>query len=207
MDLRDIASRVRIEFYDEQGNRLPKNTDINIPVISQEFLDYVRVFYPPPEAKTLKIFLVPGKEADIASKKIVVRTDLDGKEAECINIHPSFEYGDLNFYGYGGEFYTRPDGKTVWNSGFTGSTPFFPVKEGVSYDFSCRGKAGEPKSFIYIGCYNTEGGKPFKSMKYGVSEKGETVKFIMPAGTVSVKLTGYYVIVEEFKVTESKEDK
>ena len=210
MNLGEISSRVCIKFYDAKGKEL-KKTDIDLPVITQKFLNYVRVFYPPPASKALKIFLLPAKEADIAVKRINISTDLKGREAECINIHPAFEYGDLNFYGYssgyGGGFYTRPDGKTVWNSGFTGTTPAFPVKGDVSYDFCCRGKKSEPKSFIYLQCYNAEGGKPFKTMKYGVSEKGDIEKINMPAGTVSVQLTCYYVIIEEFKVTESRGDK
>jgi hypothetical protein len=206
MNLRDAGSHVRIRFHDEQGNEL-KRTTIDVPVLSRDFHPYVRVFYPPLEARTLSLVLAPGKDATLAVRDISIRTDLQGSEAECINIHPVFDAGDLNSYGYrpgyGGGFFTRPDGKTVWNSGFTGTTPFFPVRGDTFYDFQCRGKKGEPKSFIYLQCYKSEDSKPFKTMKYGVSETDAITRFKMPAEAIFAQLTCYYVIIEEFRVVES----
>lgn len=206
MNLKGTASSVRVRFYDGQGNEVKGYIDV--PVITHEPADCVRAFYPPLQSKTLKVFLLPSKGAKLSVSKLSVRTDLDGKEGECINIHPVFECGDLNFYGYdpgyGGGFYTRPDGRTVWNSGFIGSSPSFPVKEGVSYDFYCRGKNGDRKASMLLNCYNADGGRPFKQISLGFSEKGKTGTFPMPAGTVSANLTCYYVIIEEFRVTESR---
>lgn len=209
MNLKGVASSVRVRFYDGQGNEVKGYIDV--PVITHEVADYVRAFYPPSQSVTLKVFLLPSKGAKLSVGKAAVMTDLDGKEGECINIHPVFERGDLNFYGYdpgyGGGFYTRPDGRTVWNSGFIGSSPSFPVKEGVSYDFYCRGKNGERKASVLLNCYNAQGGKPFKNMPLKFSEKGAAETFPMPAGTVSANLTCYYVILEEFRVTESSTNK
>ena len=206
MNLRDAGSHVRIRFHDEQGNELKRAT-IDVPVLSRDFHPYVRAFYPPLAARTLSLVLVPGKEATLAARDISIRTDLQGSEAECINTHPVFDAGDLNSYGYrpgyGGGFFTRPDGKTVWNSGFTGTTPFIPVRGDTFYDFQCRGRKGEPKSFIYLQCYQSEDSKPFKTMKYDVSETGAIARFKMPAGTVAAQLTCYYVIIEELRVVES----
>jgi hypothetical protein len=206
MDLRGVAARIRIRFQDETGNEL-KKTDIDVPVLSQAFTNYVRVFYPPPKARTLSLALLSGESAMAAVKTISISTDLTGQEAACVNVHPTFEFGDLNAYGYrsgyGGGLYTRPDGKTVWNSGFTGTTPPVPVIAGRVYDFYCRGKNGEPKSFIYMQFFNAEADKPFRTIKYESWNKGDAAKIKMPAGAVSVQLTGYYVILEEFRVTES----
>ena len=200
-------SHVRIRFLDGQGKEL-KQADIEVPIITQSFTNYVRVFYPPAGAQSLSVALLPGEEGvRVSVRDMKLCADLQGKEAACINVHPDFEKGDLNFYGYrsgyGGGFYTKPDGKTVWNSGFTGATPSFPVKGNTFYDFSCRGKNGQPKAFIYLQCYNAQSDKPFKTIKYGVSEKGEVTPFKMPAGAVSAQLTCYYVIIEEFRVVES----
>ncbi len=82
--------------------------------------------------------LMPGKGgATIACQAVDLLSDPDGEEVACINVHPRFAYGDLNFYGHrpgaGGAFLTRPDGVTIWNSGFIGFTPAFPVKGGAYY--------------------------------------------------------------------------
>lgn len=200
-------SHVRIRFLDGRGKEL-RESDIEVPVITRTFTNYVRVFYPPAGAQSLNVALLPGEDGvRMAVRGMKLCTDLQGKEAACINVHPVFEKGDLNFYGhrsgYGGGFYTRPDGKTIWNSGFTGATPAFPVKGNTFYDFSCLGKNGQPKAFIYLQCYDGESDKPFKTIKYGVSEKGAVTTFMMPAGAVSAQLTCYYVILEEFRVVES----
>lgn len=210
MDLRRIASRLRLEFYDEKGGKFPYNY-IDIFVLTNNYHRYVRVFYPPTKAKTSKIFLQPAKNSGITVKKVSVITDLEGKENECLNLHPTFDYGDLNTYGcrlgYGGRFYARPDGKTVWKTGFLGYTPAFPLKENTFYDFYCIGKKYKGrKSYMLLDCYNGKDKRPFKSMRVNLNEKGEITKLKMPSGTVYGILRCYCVILEEFKVTESKKN-
>jgi hypothetical protein len=203
MNLKYMASRARIAFYDEQGKAFNYR---DVFIVSQEFHDYVQVFYPPAKAKTVKISLLPGKESNILLKKISLSTDVGERERESINPHPTFDYGDLNFYGcdsgFGGQFYTRPDGKTVWKTGFLGYSSFFPVKGDAFYDFYCRGiKYRDRKSYILLECFKVEENKPFKSMQVAISEKGEVTKLKMPPGTVYARLCCYCVIIEEFKVT------
>lgn len=211
MNLRDMAGSVRAQFLDEQGGNL---SFMDMAVISREFHDYARVFYPPARARALKLLLRPAMGADLAVKKITVSAGLEGPEGECLNVHPTFERGDLNGYGYasgyGGGFYTRPDGKTVWNSGFLGYTPSFPVKGDTFHDFYGRGKKYRGrKSSMELECYKPDdpNNHPFKTMAVAIGEKGETTTLKIPAGVVTARLRCYYVILEEFKATGSKGEK
>ena len=206
MNLRYTASRVRLKFYDEKGKSL-KYLDIYIK--SKNLHTYVEVFYPPVTAKSLKIFLIPNKTGDISVEKLAVSTDLEGKESECLNPHPTFEYGDLNTYGYsigyGGRFFTQPDGKVIWKTGFLGYSQSFPVKENTFYTVFCKGrKYRGRKSYMMLECFKAKARRPFKTMRIAFSEKGTDTVVKMPTGTVLSKLRCYCVIVEEFKVTEGK---
>jgi hypothetical protein len=207
--LRYLAATLRLYFYDENGKKFSHNY-INIPVISQQFHQYIRVFYPPSKARKMTLLLIPRNNSNIAVKDITISTDLCEAEKECINVHPSFEYGDLNLYGHslgaGGMFYTRPDGKTVWKTGFLGYTPAFAVKDNTFYNTFCRAKKYRGrKSWLVLECYDGKSRRPFKEMKVEFSEKGKHTKLKIPANTLSCKLRCYCVILEEFKVSESAE--
>jgi hypothetical protein len=202
----DRASRLRLEFIDAEGKACG---DIDILVISRKAERYGRVFHPPARATTMHLRLIPGKGGSaIACQTVDVIANPDGVEAACINVHPRFEYGDLNFYGHrpggGGTFLTRPDGVTVWNSGFIGFTPAFPVKGGAYYTLTVRAK-GYDKGNVLLDCYREGEEKSFKSMNVKFSESSVQNMLQMPEGAARAQLRCYYIILEEFRVSESND--
>ena len=174
-------------------------------VLSNAPRRYVKVFYPPAKAASLRIFKRATKGTTIAVGKLSIWTDLEGDEAKSINPHPTFNYGDLNTYGYsfggGGGFFTRPDGKTVWNSGFIGWSPLFPVKGGKFYKFFCKGEKSQAKGWIWINFHDKDG-KKIKTSRIGIAPKGVETIIKTPKGTVKARLQCYYVIIEKFTVSE-----
>ncbi len=206
VSLDDRASRLRLEFLGADAT--PAGV-LDVPVISRADQHYVRVFYPPAEARSVQIVIRPGKASDFACKEVCLSTDPSGNEAGVVNVHPSFDHGDLNGYGYdagyGGRMVTRPDGKTVWNSGFLGQSPQFPVKGGAMYTIVCRGKTYERKGEVLLDCYTNRAARPIKSMRVAIGDKGESTTLMVPADAVSARLRCYYVIMEEVRVAESRE--
>jgi hypothetical protein len=203
------ANRLRFTFYDKTGEEFPFNYS-DIMVLSNKSHEYVRIFYPPTKADTMRVFLNPVKGDKMTIEEITLKTDLEGIESQYLNTHATFDYGDLNTYGFscggGGKFYTRPDGKTVWNTGFIGWSPFFPVQGKKYYKFFCRGKKSIGKGWIWINFYKEDGEK-IKNARIEINEKGAETILLMPKETAMAKLQCYYVIIEEFTVTESKNEK
>ena len=205
---RYAASRLRLAFYDDKGEALAGGV-VDVFILTQAFHEYVRIFYPPPKAGAFRVFVRPAKDADVAIRELRVSTDVQGPERESINPHPTFEYGDLNTHGcqsgYGGRFYTRPDGKTVWKTGFLGYSPSFPVEANRFYEFYCRGKKYRGrKSYVLLDCHNGQDRRPVKSMRLEMSDTGETTEVKIPAGTVSGRLRCYCVILEVHRAARSK---
>lgn len=202
------GNRVRLTFYDKDGKKFHKNL-IDIMILSNKKHHYERVFYPPRQAASLQINLRCLKGTNASVEKMTLWTDLEGNEAKFLNPHTTFEHGDLNTYGFscggGGRFYTRPDGKTVWKTGFIGWSPFFPVQGGKYYKFFCKGVKYR-RGWIWINFYNKDGEK-IKNARVEINEKGAETILKMPKGTARAKLQCYYVIIEEFKVTENKKEK
>ena len=202
---RHNANSVNIKFYDESYQPLSK-AGTNIYILSQKWYKYIEIFYPPTNAAYVRIYLRPVKGESISIKKIALTTNLGGKEKAFINVHPTFEYGDLNSYGFycagGGRFYTRPDGKTVWSTGFAGFSPCFPVKSGKYYKLFCKGTMSQDhKAWIWINFYDKDN-KKIKHANIKISEEGIETTLKMPKGTVKAGLQPYYIIFEEFQVTE-----
>lgn len=199
------ANRLRMTFLDKDGKKFSHNY-YDIMVLTKEPYKYVRVFYPPEKAATLRISLSPQKGSEMLLEEAAVYTNLEGEESKYLNTHPTFDYGDLNTYGFscggGGRFYTRPDGKTVWNTGFIGWSPYIPVQGEKYYKFVCRGVKSVGKGFIVIN-FHKEDGKKIKSARLKFDAKGAETILKMPAGTAKAKLQCYYVIIEELKVTET----
>jgi hypothetical protein len=200
------ASRVRVEFLDKAGARV---SDSGIGILSQEMRAYARVLYPPGNAACMNLYLEPAKGQQISLEKASVSPALTGREKEAVNPHPTFEFGDLNNYGYqpgfGGGFFQRPDGKTVLNTGFTGQSPSFPVKGNAYYDVRVLGLAPMGrKSSMMIQCFKAQEVKPMKSMRVKISESGETTRLLLPPEAVRADFLFYYVILEELSVMESK---
>jgi hypothetical protein len=201
----NAGSSLNVEFFDTQNKRLQI---IRLPVRTQSDYSYARVLYPPADAKSLRLSLAPAKAGELTVEKVQVTQDLTGEEAQCINPHPVFDYGDINDYGfgfgYGGGMFDCPDGKTVWNTGFTGASPDFPVAGGAQYELFCRGSGYEGrKSYLLLNFFKAAENKPFYSIHVKFSAQGESVPFRFPKEAVRASLLGYYVIVEELKIVKT----
>lgn len=196
-----VGSALIMQFFDEAGKRLE---EIRLPILTESSHKYGRVVYPPSAAKSLKIFLVPASSAEVAVENVRVTQKLEGGEAESVNPHPILNFGDLNSYGFGGEYFERPDGKTVWNTAFTGQTSFFPVQGGDSYVLFCRGIGyGGKRSKIFLQLFEEGAKRPFHTVRVGFSTEGVSAKVLLPEGAVSANFMGYYTIVEELKIMKT----
>lgn len=209
MNHRGAASSLRIQFLDAENGTLNYG---DIYVLTRNPRKYVRVFYPPTNAASMTLAAIPAKNTTLTVEKLDVSTDLTGAEGECLNPHPTFENGDVDTYGcrpgYGGRFYQRPDGTTVFKTGFLGYTPSFPVKGNTYYTVCCRGVKHRGRgSWIVLECYDGKNRRPIKEMRVNVSEKGEITKLLVPDGTVKANLRCYYVILEELRISEKNSGK
>lgn len=209
MNHRQAASRVHVNFYNSEKKRIPGYKDVFI--LSKKQRDYELIFYPPRDASSLKIFAQPAKECVLSIEKITLTNNLSGEKKQYLNTYTTFDKGDLNLYGctsgFGGRFYTRPDGKTVWKTGFLAHSPSFPVQGGKYYDFYCRGKNYRRKAWIWVNCYDGIKRRPIKHMKINLSPKGATTRLMLPPSTVTASLDLYCVILEEFKASVSDRQK
>ena len=199
------AAAVAIQFFNDEGRRF---YELEMSVLSQSEREYVHYFYPPALARTMKVTLKPARDGELSIEKLALTDQLSGKEAECLNVHPAFEFGDLNFYGYesrdGGGIYQRPDGVTVWNTGFRGESPSFPVEPLAYYTLSCRGTGyAQRKSWLSLQCFDKDGRKPIHLIPVKFDSELVPITVQVPAGATRANLVGYNVIVEEFKVTKA----
>lgn len=202
--LRNTSSSVNLQFFDKDDQQVEEMT---LPVMTQTSMLHVRVLYPPAAAKTMRILLVPETDATLTVEDLHVSEEVHEVEAECVNLHPVFLYGDLNPYGYhsgyGGGFYKRPDGVTVWNTGFTGNSPSFPVAGGKKYSISIRGigYAGK-KSRLLLKLFKTGEKKAFHEI--ALKFNGESAVLQLPEEATQARLLGYDVILEEWKIISEK---
>jgi hypothetical protein len=200
-----FASLLVIEFFDLSGTKVGVT---EVSILSKSPRLYGRVFYPPPASATMKLTIVPAKGEQVELQNLRVSTEFSDSERAAINPHPTFEFGNLCNYGfalgYGGGVYTRPDGKTVLNTGFAGTSPMFPVKAETYYEVYCQGipHLGR-KSSILLQCFGEDSKKPLKSMRVNVSQQGATTKLLLPAKTMRANFLFYHVILEELRVMES----
>ena len=200
-----FASQLVIEFFDAGGGKVG-TTEVSI--LSKSLRVYGRAFYPPPVATHLKLNLIPAKGEQVEVQNVRVTQELPELEKAAINPHPTFEFGNLSGYGYilghGGGIYTRPDGKTVLNTGFAGISPMFPVKPDTFYQSYCRGilPLGR-KSNLTLQCFGEDSKKTIKSMRVNISQQGETTKLLLPLKTKQANFLFYHVILEELRVVES----
>lgn len=206
MNHRHAANRVRVSFYNKEKKRISGYKDVFI--LSQKPNTYELIFYPPRNASSMRIFAQPAKNSIVNIKNISLENNLSGEKNQYLNTHSRFDMGDLNLYGctsgFGGRFYTRPDGKTVWKTGFLAHYPSFPVQGGKYYDFYCRGKKYRRKAWIWVNCYDGIKRRPIKQMKIKLSQKGAKTRLMLPPTTVAASLDCYCVILEEFRANKSE---
>lgn len=197
---RDAASSVNLRFLDEAGQ---KAGDVSLPVFTRALREYARTLYVPTGAQSLQVILAPAREASLTVENLRATQELKGDEAECINPHPVFRHGDLNPYGfrsgYGGGFYQRPDGVTVWNTGFTGTSPDFPMAGGQNYTVSCVGTGySGKKSRLVLLLFKKGEDRPFHQVPLNFTGKAQSIH--LPQETVRAELLGYDVILESWKI-------
>jgi len=189
------ASHLKLEFSGN-GNPAP----VLLPVLSQTSREYRRELYVPPGATHLRVSLRPAKESTLTVANLRIAL---APEAPSINPHPAFLHGELNPYGhhsgYGGGFYQRPDGVTVWNTGFTGTSPEFPVEGGKAYTVSCRGTGySGKKSRLLLQLFKAGEPRPFHEI--ALTLDGATGTIHLPGDAARARLLGYDVILESWNL-------
>jgi len=188
-----------------RGSRLVDNSGV---IISRKINDFVHVFYSPPGVYKMRLDLMPRKnKLLIESIKVEVE-----KDEGTVNCNPDFRYGELNPSGwrpdFDGRLYRRPDGKTVLKSGYSASSPVFPVNDHSRYSFYCKGSSYEAKrGKATLHFYDENGGRKGSihlfwadAMKDGATKKG--VK--PPPGTFQAQVIVSRAIFEELRVTKDK---
>ncbi len=210
---RRLSSTYETVFLDADGKEIPGlggSAPGHTPsqtgfFLTNEEQSYISVFYPPAGAVALKIrFHAHDRSTRIASLTLAEET-----EEKTINPNPDFRYGELNYSGWqpqrDGRLYTRPDGKTVLNVGYGGTTPFFPLSPGTRYRVSVIGESPEGKGTLNIQYYD-EGGKSINTgFLLRPALEGVETELTPPPGTAAARVVMYGgVILEEFKVTPMK---
>lgn len=170
--------------------------------LTQRQQPYVAAFYPPAKAVALKVrFLSESQTTQIA------RLELDEETDEgTVNPNPDFRYGQLNYSGWqpqrDGRLYTRPDGKTVLNVGYGGTSPFFPLSPETKYRVSAIGESAGGKGTVSIQYFDQQGTSIRSSFLFRPALQGVETELTPPPGTALARIVMYGgVILEEFKVT------
>ena len=195
------STSCELRFFDADGK--PAGAFRNrCPILTSNWHDYVDVFYIPSRARTMTVTFAPAKR-DLFLKKIELAYD---SENGALNCNPEFSYGDLNYCEWhparAGRLYTRPDGKTVFSSGYGGSSPRFPMEAGVPYNFFCRGIRRSGKGWMTLTFYNNKGRRIANRFLLRPKQEGVAVKMTPPPGTKSGAVVMYGLIIEELKVTQ-----
>lgn len=206
--LNRLTSTYEVIFQDANGKEIPGLGGVTpgaTPSLRGFFLTnqrqpYIAVFYAPAEAASLKVrFQSKGRSTRIASLHLA-----EEGEEKTVNPNPDFRYGELNYTGWqpqrDGRLYTRPDGKSVLNTGYGGTSPFFPLHSGSKYRVSAIGE-GDKISIQYF----DKGGKSILSrFLFRPSPKGVETELIPPPGSIMARIVVYNVILEEFRVAPLK---
>jgi len=198
-----LTGTYEVIFLDADGQEIPALGGANAAVrgffLTRERKPYIAVFYAPEKAASLKVrFQSNGRPARIARLRLAEETG-----ENTVNPNPDFRYGELNYCGWQpqreGRLYTRPDGKTVFNAGYGGTSPFFPLHPGVKYQVSAT---GEGKT-INIQYFNQEGKSILSRFLIRPAPNGAETELTPPPGTVMARVTMFGgVILEEFKVVK-----
>ncbi len=198
--LHRLTATYQVVFLDSKGMEI-KGENLRGFFLSNQRRQYTFVFCTPENAASVRVcFESNGKAAQIASFKLVEEAD-EG----TINPNPDFRYGELSYSGWqptrNGRLYTRPDGKTVFEAGYGGASPLFPLNESKKYRVSAVGKGGS----INIQYYDKEG-KMFQGrFLMRPAETGAETELTPPPGTKRGRIVMFKgVILESFKVVEAK---
>ena len=169
-------------------------------ILTGEWHDYVHVFHTPPGARKLTIRITPRGHTTLVARVALTPAD----EGGAINANPDFRYGELNYCGWrpqrDGRIYRRPDGKCVFNAGYGGSSPRFPLQPGKSYTATALGEGGQ----VTLNYFDDHGGKTSGRFLLRPAPEGVQTTFTPPEGTAAGSIVMYGgTVLESFKVEES----
>lgn len=200
-----LTSMYEIVFQDANGKEIPAlGGAMASPrgfFLTHRRQPYIAVFYTPEKAASLKVrFQTNAHATRIASLQLAEETG-----ENTVNPNPDFRYGELNYAGWqpqrDGRLYTRPDGKTVLNAGYGGTSPVFPLHPENKYRVFTVGQG----KTINIQYFNKEGKSILNRFLLRPTPKGAETELTPPPGTAMARVVMYgEVILEEFKVTELK---
>lgn len=148
----------------------------------------------------MTIQLTPRKHVTHVANVSLVADD----EGGVINNNPDFRYGELNYGGWhpqrDGRLFLRPDGKTVFRSGYGGSSPSVPLQEGRFYRITARGEGGH-LTINYLNAENKRVASRFL-LRFPDTAGEEMTELTPPEGAVAAYVIAYGALVESFKVVE-----
>lgn len=207
-----LASTYQVVFQNAAGGEVPPLGNVasrsrSAPTgffLTNKRHPYVSVFYVPPEATNLQVrFQSNGRSTRIASLRLTEET-----AENAVIPNPDFRYGDLNYSGWlpqrDGRLYTRPDGKTVLHAGYGGTSPFFPLDPGTTYEITAIGDGNKGKATINIEYIDKNGASLLNRFLIRPDPKGAKTELTPPPGTVAGRLVTYGVILEEFLIRKVK---
>ncbi len=177
-------------------------------IISSKVNDFVHVFYSPPKVAKMRLELRPRK-----NKLFIESVKLEPENEEgTINCNPDFRYGELNPSGwrpdYDGRLYHRSDGKTIMKSGYSASSPIFPVNDHSIYSFYCKGTSYEAKpGKTPLNFYDKKGvrqGSIHLFWADAMKDGGTKTGVMPPSGTFQAKVVVSQTLFEELRVTKDK---
>jgi len=177
-------------------------------IISSKVNDFVHVFHSPPKVARMRLDLSPRKnKLFIESIKLEVE-----KDEGTINCNPDFRYGELNPSGwrpdYDGRLYRRPDGKTIMKSGYSASSPIFPVNDHSRYSVYCKGNSYEAKTGkTTLNFYDEKGGRKGSIHLFwadAMKDGGTKTGIMPPPGTFQAQVVVGHALFEELRVTKDK---
>lgn len=185
-----------LQFHDPATGALAAGG--TIVFLTRDWHDYVYVFRTPPGVQRVTLRFQPRNHVTQVARLSIETADEDG----VVNNNPDFRYGELSYSGWrpqrDGRLYLRPDGTCVFNSGYGGSSPAFPLQAGRRYRLTGLGDGG----YLNIYYYDAEGKTIVSTFLMRFTGRQEvTASLTPPAGCVSGKIVAYSVLLEFFRVT------
>lgn len=202
-----LSSTFGVTFFDVNGENISGFGGLSPHgfFISNQRKPYVSVFTVPAKATSLKVvFQSNGRNTRISGLQLAEETT-----EKTVNPNPDFRYGELNYSGWNpqrdGRLYTRPDGEVVFNAGYGGSSPIFPLLAGSKYHISTKGESTKGNGRLTILYYDQAGKNLHRRFLIRPTPEGAETELSPPPGTVMAQIVMYGgVILQDFKVTEVK---
>jgi len=199
------TSTYEVIFQDASGNAIPaapvRGGSVGGFFLTNQRKPYCTVFYAPEGAVEAKVRF----QANKTTTRVARLTLEEETGEETVNPNPDFRYGELNYCGWiparDGRLYTRPDGKTVFNAGYGGYSPPFPLQEGKNYRIATAGVGRT----INIEYYSKDGKMLQKRFLIRPTPEGSETLLTPPPETAFARIVMYGgIILESFSVFEAK---